>query len=972
MNDRYNPALDSELRQLGQRGSPRGLQLFPSDQGAWYIESGHADIFLVSVGADGEMGARTHLYSIGAGQLLLFPSVVAHGSELLAVVPGPDTEYRVIAREALMALVDSALPVEQAAAVLGDLAANISQGFQSGAMPKCVPLEAGPRRAAPEQTLVLTPASAGLWLEADGGAAQYCGEHALPAAQPLPLPLNTWVTLPPECGIRAVPLPELAGNYSIATLLDGIDTLHGVLLRQAIELKQKYEADELDRLQKKHEIGSKAMADALSSFVSLFHSSEREKSHAGGASVILNACQHIGAHMGITFKPAPPAAPDAKRRDPIKEIAQASSVRTRMVALKGEWWRNDNGPLLVFPEKGGTAYALLPQRSGGYQAIDAKTGERTFVTTEFAEGLRSFAYTFYASLPSKKLALTDILRFVAFGIWRDILTVAAIGLASALLAMAIPLASGHLFDSVFPAADRGQMVQVVLVLFIASLVTLLFETTRALAMLRIEGKAGSDLQAAVWDRVLNLPVPFFRDYSAGDLATRINGINEIRQALSGTMISTIITSVFSALNVVLLFYYSTRLALVALLLVAVAIALNLALGWFSVRIRRETADVNGKVAGKVLEFLNGIAKLRMTGAESRAFANWAAGFAEQKRLALRAGKLANLSSTLNAAFPVTANALIFACIGMMLADGEATRFTTGEFIAFSAAWTVFLNSALTLVRTGLDLLAITSTYERTRPILESLPEIDQNKAYPGTLEGGIELSNIRFSYTPDGPTILDDVSMSIKPGEFVALVGASGSGKSTLLRLMLGFEQPTHGGIYYDGHNLNEVDVGAVRRQLGVVLQSGKVMSGDIYTNIIGANALTVNDAWEAARACGLDKDIEALPMGMHTLLSDGAGTLSGGQRQRLLIARAIVNKPRIIYFDEATSALDNQSQATVSASMEQLRATRVVIAHRLSTIINADRIYVLDKGKVVQSGTYEQLMRQDGLFAELAKRQMA
>jgi len=253
-----------------------------------------------------------------------------------------------------------------------------------------------------------------------------------------------------------------------------------------------------------------------------------------------------------------------------------------------------------------------------------------------------------------------------------------------------------------------------------------------------------------------------------------------------------------------------------------------------------------------------------------------------------------------------------------------------------------------------------------------VPEVDPAKPHPGTLVGAIELSNVSFAYAPDMPPVLDDVSLSIKPGEFVALVGSSGSGKSTLLRLMLGFERPTSGGIYYDGHNLDEVDVGAVRRQLGVVLQSGRLMSGDIYTNIVGSSNLKLEDAWEAAAACGLDQDIKAMPMGMHSLVSDGGGTLSGGQRQRLLIARAIVNKPRIIYFDEATSALDNQSQAIVSASMGKLRATRVVIAHRLSTIIHADRIFVLDKGKIVQAGTYGTLMAQDGLFAELAKRQMA
>jgi ATP-binding cassette subfamily C protein len=765
---------------------------------------------------------------------------------------------------------------------------------------------------------------------------------------------------------------ELAARAGVVTLLEGVERLFLVLFDAAIRQKRRDEADELNRLQAKSVIGSRLMSDALTGLASLFGASSNAIGGAGGDRV-LATCRILGEVQGIQFKAPPAPAKSSARRDLVKEIAQASSVRMRRVVLKGEWWMRDNGPLLVRESATQDAFALLPLRSGGYESVDPTNGARRMVGQEFADSLAPIAMMFYASLPAKRLGLPDIVRFLARGRGRDIATVAGIALGSALLGMAIPLASGHLFDSVFPAADYNQMVQLVVVLFIAGLVTLLFEATRALAMLRIEGKASTDLQAAVWDRVLGLPVPFFRDYSAGDLATRINGINEIRQALSGTMITTLISSMFSLLNVFLLFYYSARLAIVALGLVLVAVMANLALGYFRTRLTSAGSEQAGKVAGLVLEYLSGIAKLRITGSEARAFANWAAAFAVQKRFAVRVGGLSVASGVFSAAFPVASSAVIFACLAMTLGgSGEASGLSTGDFIAFNAAWTVFLGSALALVHTGIELQSIRATYERTRPILETAPEVDPAKPHPGSLVGAIELSNISFAYAPDAPPVLDDVSLSIRPGEFVALVGSSGSGKSTLLRLMLGFEKPTSGGVYYDGHNLDEVDIGAVRRQLGVVLQGGRLMSGDIYTNIVGSTNLTVADAWEAATACGLDQDIKAMPMGMHSLVSDGGGTLSGGQRQRLLIARAIVNKPRIIYFDEATSALDNQSQATVSASMEKLRATRVVIAHRLSTIMNADRIFVLDRGKIVQAGTYDELIARGGLFAELAKRQMA
>jgi NHLM bacteriocin system ABC transporter ATP-binding protein len=969
MSESEDTALYEHLPRLGAPGMRGGVHLVRSNSSAWFVERGSVDVFLVAASGDEPAGARRFLFTVAAGQVLAFPPIADASPDVLAVVPAPDAQYHVMDRAALVAVLAASPFGVTATALLDRLVANIGTGLQRRIPPDSVTLRPDERHAAEGSSLTLAPEAHGTWVELEQGEGMFADCCALAPWQPLPVPPGSHVTLAPGSVLASCTSAALAARTGVEALLHGAERLFLVLFDAAIRQKQRDEAEELNRLQAKSAIGSRLMSDALAGLASLFGAPSNV---IGGGDRVLAACRILGEVQGIRFTAPPaPAAPNA-RRDVVKEIAQASSVRMRRVVLKGAWWTRDNGPLLVRESSSRDAFALLPLRAGGYESVDPGNGLRRRVDREFADRLAPVAVMFYASLPVKPLALGDIARFLIRGRGRDIATVAGIALASALLGMAIPLASGHLFDSVFPAADYRQMVQLVLVLFIAGLVTLLFEATRALAMLRIEGKASTDLQAAIWDRVLGLPVPFFRKFSAGDLATRINGINEIRQALSGTMVTTLISSVFSLLNVFLLFYYSVRLAFVAIGLVAVAVVFNLALGWFRIRLTSAGGEQAGKVSGLVLEYLNGIAKLRITGSESRAFANWAAAFAVQKRFAVRAGGLSVISGVFIAAFPVASSAALFACLAMMLGGSEERTLSTGEFIAFNAAWTVFLGAALALVQTGIELQSIRSTYERTKPILETVPEVDPAKPHPGSLVGAIELSNISFAYAPDAPPVLDDVSLSIKPGEFVALVGSSGSGKSTLLRLMLGFEKPTSGGVYYDGHNLDEVDIGAVRRQLGVVLQSGRLMSGDIYTNIVGSTNLTLNDAWEAASACGLDLDIKAMPMGMHSLVSDGGGTLSGGQRQRLLIARAIVNKPRIIYFDEATSALDNKSQATVSASMEKLRATRVVIAHRLSTIINADRIFVLDKGKIVQAGTYHELIAQDGLFAELANRQQA
>jgi ATP-binding cassette subfamily C protein len=501
-----------------------------------------------------------------------------------------------------------------------------------------------------------------------------------------------------------------------------------------------------------------------------------------------------------------------------------------------------------------------------------------------------------------------------------------------------------------------------------------FHFTRNVALIRVKHRAGDALQAAVWERLVNLPARFFSGYTAGDLGTRAMGVARIMNALSTTAISTIVSSLFTLFAVALLFYYSPRVAMVAVGLVLVVLAVVVICGVIQVRYRRRIEDTHGKLAGLLLQFVNGISKLRVAAAEDRAFTQWAARFAHQTRLQVSARMVANNLSIFVAAFPVVCAMIIYFLVaggGSRPAAGAVM--STGSFLAFVAAFATLLAGMMQLGSTIVTMLNIVPIYARLRPILEAAPEVDATKADPGPLRGRIEVTNLSFRYADDGPLVLEDVSFDAHLGEFVALVGPSGSGKSTLLRLLLGFERPESGSIAYDGFDVAGLDPWLLRRQLGVVLQDGRLLPGDIFTNIVGSAVdLTLNDAWEAARLAGLDKDIEQMPMGMHTIMTEGASTLSGGQRQRLMIARALVTKPRIVFFDEATSALDNPTQAVVTESLDRLRATRVVIAHRLSTIINADRIFVLDGGRIVQTGTYAQLVDRPGIFHELVRRQLA
>jgi NHLM bacteriocin system ABC transporter ATP-binding protein len=560
-----------------------------------------------------------------------------------------------------------------------------------------------------------------------------------------------------------------------------------------------------------------------------------------------------------------------------------------------------------------------------------------------------------------------LLRFGIRATRGDLLVVLLMGIAIGLLGAIVPLATSLIVDTIIPAADRSQLLQIGLTLLGSAVATLLFQVTQSIAFLRVEGKMDASLQAAVWDRLLSLPVAFFRDYTAGDLGNRAMSVSGIRLTLSGPTITSILAGLFSIFSFALLFYFDRDLAWLATGLVLLAALITVAAGTLQVRYQRQLVEIQGRISGIVLQLITGIAKFRIAGAEERAFVYWASHFSEQKRTAYQARAVANGLAVFDAAYPTVALMAIFAALSLSAGAG----LSTGAFVGFNVAFSQFLAAALQVSFALVSALGVVPLYERARPIFQTLPESDVSRPSPGELSGEIEISQVSFHYKANGPLILNEVSLHIHPGEFIALVGPSGSGKSTLFRLLLGFETPEAGAVYYDGQDLTTVDVQEVRRQMGVVLQNGRLLTGTILENIIGSSLLTIEEAGEAARMSGLDEDIKAMPMGLHTLVSEGGGTLSGGQRQRLLIARAVATRPRILFFDEATSALDNRTQSIVSESLKRLQATRIVIAHRLSTIINADRIFVMDGGRLVQVGTYQELMGQPGLFAELARRQL-
>lgn len=680
---------------------------------------------------------------------------------------------------------------------------------------------------------------------------------------------------------------------------------------------------------------------------------------------LLDACRMAGKAQGINIHGASASGEELT----IDTIARSSGVRVRKTALSATWWRSDYGPLVAYYGDQRQPVALLPVSSSRsrYELYDPVTQTKTPVTANIAARISLEAYTFYRSFPDHPLKLRDLWRFGIAGTLWDRTLIILLSLAAGILALAPPLLTGTLFGRLIPAAERRQIIQLGLMLLICLLAGALFKFARAAAMVRFGARVDAALQAAMWDRLLKLPVSFFRRYSAGDLALRAMGITLIRRIVSGTVVTALLSGMFAIFNFGLLFYYDLRLALVATRMIAVLAIVSTVAGYLHLRYQRTLAELQGALAGMALQLIGGISKIRVAGAENRAFARWATAFSAQRSIAYKARMITALLAVFNAAFPTVATLQLFAVVILSIGPD----FSTGDFLGFNMAFGSVLVAAVGLSSALVALLGLLPLYERIQPILGTSPELMRGMAHPHKLSGAIEVNHLSFRYHSDGPPILHNVSLHINPGAFVAIVGPSGSGKSTLLRLLLGFERAESGGIYYDGQELSNLDVVELRRQFGVVLQHSQVLAGDILRNIIGSAPLSIDDAWQAARLAGLEDDIKQMPMGMYTIVGEGAGTLSGGQRQRLLIARAIATKPRILFFDEATSALDNRTQESVSERLEQLRVTRLVIAHRLSTIVNADQIVVLDGGKIVQIGTYEELLAQPGPFAQLARHQL-
>ena len=934
----------------------------------WIVKSGAIALFAAKIQGEKPASNRHYLFSASAGEAL-FGTAQQDRWGILAV-PIAETELEPIAIADFCALV--AAGEGNAIALLDgwmQRLGEIARSREEIVSPETVVLASAWQYLSLETgQLLRSPPGTVVWVQVRSGEASV-GELQLNAASPaFPLAGKMLLVASGKVEVQTFSTAEMQNADRLQASLGLLQEYLCGCLDLLISQKQ---AEEFNRFQQREQLNRQVAETALGELTEVLHPRKTGDSEEG--TPLLIAAGAVGKAQGITVNPPAGSEDFSRVKDPMEAIARSSQFRTRRVLLVGDWWRQNCGPLLAYTKCDNRPVALLPGKGSRYTLFDPIDRTRKRVTKAIARELSSETQMFYRPLPLLLRNAAELFRFGTKGYEKDMIVAFGLGILGTLLGMVTPQATSILVNDAIPDSDSLLLWQLGLVLLVAAIGRAVFSIAQTILTLRIENAASGTLQPAVWDRLLRLKPAFFRSYSSGDLLTRLLAVNQIRAQLSGATQRTLLSAIFSLLNLGLMFIYSLPLALVGIGLTFLAVIVTATSSLLLIPKERQMETGEGDINGLTVELINGVSKLRVAAAEGRAFAAWAKKYSQQIKLRTGIKRIDDSVSVFNEALPLVSSILMFwfAIVFMQTPQTEGGGLNMGTFLAFNSAFGTFLSGVTDLSNTLTDILGIVPLWERAKPIVQGIPESDPTKADPGRLQGQITVDRATFRYRSDGPPILDDVSINIQPGEFIAIVGASGSGKSTLFRLLLGFEIAQSGTVYYDNQDLAGLDVQAVRRQLGVVLQNGRINAGSMFDNITCGAMVTQEEAWQAAQMAGLAADIEQMPMGMHTVVSEGGTNLSGGQRQRLLIARAMVVKPKVILMDEATSALDNRTQAIVTESLDKLNVTRVVIAHRLSTIRNADRIYVIEAGRLVEFGSFEKLVKQGGLFARLVARQL-
>lgn len=676
-----------------------------------------------------------------------------------------------------------------------------------------------------------------------------------------------------------------------------------------------------------------------------------------------NSMDEILRYYHVKSREVPESITDMNEQ--LEYLLRPYGIMRRTVNLDSGWYKDAIGAMLAVRKSDGAVVALIPTGISGYSYLEHETGKKIKINNKNQNLFEREAIAFYKPFPLKKIGIPGLVRYIIQTLSvSDFVMIAFATLAVTLFGMISPKINNIIFSDVIESGSMRLLISITVFLLCVTISQMIITAVKSLITARINTKMSVSVQAATMMRVLSLPADFFKNYSSGELSSRSQYINSLCNMIVSTVLSAGLTSLFSLVYISQIFVYAPALVVPALIVIVATVLFSLISAFVQMRISKKQMELATKESGMSYALISGVQKIKLAGAEKRAFARWGNLYAEEAALMYNPPIYIKLNSVISTAISLAGTLVMYYA-------AIRTQVSVADYYAFNTAYGMVSGAFMSFVSIALTVAQIKPIMDMAKPILDAVPEVSEGKQVITRLSGGIELNNVSFRYHDNMPFVLDNLSLKIRPGQYVAIVGATGCGKSTLMRLMLGFETPNKGAVYYDGRDLSTIDLKSLRKKVGVVMQDGKLFQGDIYSNIvISAPHLTLDDAWEAAELAGIADDIRRMPMGMHTVISEGSGGVSGGQRQRLMIARAIAPKPKILMFDEATSALDNLTQKKVSDSLDSLDCTRIVIAHRLSTIRQCDRIIVFDKGKIIEDGKYEELLEKDGYFAELVSRQ--
>ena len=959
---------------------------------AWFIERGTVNLFLVEFKDGVEEAAPQHLLRRESGWLL--PGVAPddqegdEGTTLSLVAKGlPGTMLRRLPA-AKLAEVDPAELAEQVDTWLTAITDALARFV--GRIPRPTALaEAGlTLDLAPPCTLSvrrdvvwvpLPPPGASAFMDivdpadpSSGEREGFAGSGSRTAV--IPLTRTSWLSLFDEATVAGKSTETLVAEGMLLPALASFRAVAFALERLNRRLAVVDEAN-LDRARTMSRRTAETRARQR-----LFNIYDLPIDPDAEDTAVADALQIIGRREGIDFTiPARSATSDAPIG--LVDVLDASGVRARRVRLNAEdgWWRTDSNAMLAFGSDDGRPVALLPGRFGRYRLVDPVTRQSVRVTAARAGALAKDAWMFYRPLPAGATTPADLLAIALHGSTADLARLALGALPGGLIKLLPALALGFVANHVAGGGSAGALYAVAVAVAGFGLLGAMLQALQSTAMMRLEGRSASRVEAAFWDRLMRLPPSVLHRHPSGDLAMAGMTFQNLRDGLQGVVADSLLSVVFLLPVFGVIFFYDATLGICTLAFGLASLLVTVVLGLRQISPYGRMIGAVRRVAGRLLQIVGGIAKLRMENAEGSAFAVWAQDYREQKRAELDLGALEGHSRAFGAALPFLAGGALLAVVAL----GERAV-PVGDFLVVYTVFIVFQSAVARLGESFGTVAATLPAFDQMRPLLAAVPEAEDDgepregqatrtKEPVEYLRGDILFDRISFRYDPDGPLILDDVTIRARPGEFVAIAGESGAGKSTLFRIALGIDPPSAGAVYYDGRDLRHLNLKRLRRQIGAVPQSVGLHPQDIWDNVVGHHDdVGTEDVWKAARTAEMEDQIKAMPMGMMTMVGTSGSVLSGGESQRITIARSVIGGPRIMMFDEATNWLDNESQAKVMQNLTALTATRIVIAHRLSTLEKADRIYVLQAGRVVQNGTFEELMAVDGVFRELVRRQIA